>query len=219
MFVTTATVLSATALEGEAAKPAVEGEAVKPAAEGEVVKPAQTGEVHTETGVPHGGEKAAFPPFDPSHFPSQLLWLAITFGVFYYLIAKVVTPRLAGIVATRESRIAADLAEANRMKNEADAAVAKYEQELAEARAKAQGIAAKAREAEKAKSDAERSQLEAELASKIAGAESSIAEIKAKALSEVETVAEDAAAQIVEQLTGVSVTKADAASAVKAAKG
>ena len=200
MFVTTATVLSATALEGEAAQPATDA-------------------THTATGEVHQVEHAAFPPFDPSHFPSQLLWLAITFGAFYFLIAKVVTPRLGGIIATREGRIAADLAEANRMKTEADAAVAKYEQELAEARAKAQAIAAQARDVEKAKADAERTRLEADLVQKITSAEASIAEIKARALSEVETVAEDTAAEIVEQLTGVSVTKADASSAVKAAKG
>jgi F-type H+-transporting ATPase subunit b len=200
MFVTTATVLSATALEGEAAQPATEA-------------------THTATGAVHEVEHAAFPPFDPSHFPSQLLWLAITFGIFYLIVARLLTPRIGAILTTRENRIAGDLAEANRMKNEADAAVAKYEQELSEARAKAQAIAAQARDAEKASADAERAKLEADLLQKISVAEASIADIKAKALSEVETVAEDAAAEIVEQLTGVSVTKADAASAVKAAKG
>ena len=60
------------------------------------------------------------------------------------------------------------------------------------------------------------------LAALVAGpihAETSIAAIKTAALAEVETVAEDTAAEIVERLTGVTVTKADAASAVQAAKG
>lgn len=200
MFVTTAYALSATAVEGDVTKPATDA-------------------THTETGVPHAAEHEAFPPFDPSHFPSQLLWLAITFGVFYYLVSKLISPRLGGIIAAREGRIAGDLAEAKRMKEEADAAVAKYEQELAEARAKAQGIAREAGDAAKAEADAERHQLEADLAKKIADAEQSIAAIKGKAMAEVETVAEDTAAEIVGQLTGVTVTKADAASAVQAAKG
>jgi F-type H+-transporting ATPase subunit b len=200
MFVTTAYQLSATALEGEAAQPATDA-------------------AHTVTGEVHEVEHDAFPPFDPSHFPSQLLWLAITFGIFYVLISKVVTPRISGIIATRESRIAADLAEAKRMKDEADAAIAKYEQDLAEARAKAQAIAAEARDVAKAKADAERVALEADLSGRIAAAETSIAAIKSQALAEVESVAEGAAAEIVEQLTGVTVTSADAASAVQAAKG
>ena len=200
MFVTTAYALSATAVEGEASTPAAEA-------------------THTETGVPHEGEHAAFPPFDPSHFPSQLLWLAVTFGVFYLLVSKLISPRLGGIITAREGRIAGDLAEAKRMKDEADAAVAKYEQELSEARAKAQGIAREAGDAAKVQADAERVQLEGDLAKKIGDAEASIAAIKAKALAEVETVAEDTAAEIVEQLTGMTVTKADAATAVQATKG
>ena len=37
------------------------------------------------TEVPHEGghEEGMFPPFDASTFPSQILWLAITFGLFY----------------------------------------------------------------------------------------------------------------------------------------
>jgi F-type H+-transporting ATPase subunit b len=195
MFVTTAYALSATAATDAAA-------------------PAESDAHNTTTTAVHEVEHAAFPPFDPSHFPSQILWLAITFGIFYYLVAKHITPRLSGIIETRESRIAADLAEATRMKDEADAAVAKYEQELAAARAKGNAIAAEAREEAKAGAAAERTKLDAEISKKIADAEVSINEIKNKALSEVAVVAEDTAAQIVEQLTGVSVTNADVKSAI-----
>ena len=52
-------------------------------------------------------EHANFPPFDASTFASQLLWFAITFGVLYYLMAKVALPRLAGIIEGRRDRIAA----------------------------------------------------------------------------------------------------------------
>lgn len=202
MFVTTANVLSATALEGQTATPAAEGQ------------------VNTEVGATHqSAAHDTFPPFDAQHYPSQLLWLAITFGAFYFLVAKVIIPRIGSIITEREGRIASDLAEAKRMKDEADAAVAKYEKELSEARVKGQAIAAEARDAAKAKADGERSQLESDLVKKIADAEQSIAAIKTKALAEVETVAEETASEIVEQLTGVTVTKAAAASAVKAAKG
>ncbi|MFN4256988.1 MAG: prolyl oligopeptidase family serine peptidase, partial [Saprospiraceae bacterium] len=84
----------------------------------------------TEEAGHHGGEKAGFPPFDASTFPSQLLWLAITFGLFYLLMAKVIMPRIGGILENRHDKIAQDLDEASRSKAEADAAIAAYEQEL-----------------------------------------------------------------------------------------
>ena len=46
----------------------------------------------------------------------------------------------------------------------------------------------------------------------------SIADIKAKAMSEVSIVAEDVASEIVSHLTGIAVGKADVEAAVSAAK-
>ncbi len=58
-----------------------------------------------------------------SSFASQLLWLAITFGIFYYLMSKVVIPRISGILGVRRDRITRDLDEAQRLKEESDAAL------------------------------------------------------------------------------------------------
>jgi len=175
---------------------------------------------NSETGA-HGGEAAGglFPPFDSSTFASQLLWLAITFGLFYLLMSKVIVPRIGGILEHRRDRIAQDLDEANRLKEEADNAIAAYEQELADARKKASAIAETAREKAKTAAEAERTSTEAELGAKMADAEKSIAAIKTKALADVDTIAEDAATDMVKHLLGGAVTKAEVAAAIRAASG
>ncbi len=164
-------------------------------------------------------EQAAggFPPFDSSTFPSQILWLVITFGLFYLFMQRVVLPRIASILETRRDRIAQDLNEANRLKEEADQAFAAYEQDLADAKGKAHEIAQAARDSAKADADAERSKLEAEVTEKIEKAEAEIAEVTKKALAEVDTIAADTTSAIVKQLIGGTVTKASANAAVKAA--
>jgi F-type H+-transporting ATPase subunit b len=176
---------------------------------------------HSETGA-SGGEahtSGLFPPFDSSTFASQLLWLAITFGLFYMLMSKVIVPRIGGILEHRRDRIAQDLDEANRLKEEADNAIAAYEQELADARKKASAIAETAREKAKAAAEAERTSTEAELSAKMADAEKSITAIKTKALADVDTIAEDAATDMVKHLLGGTVTKAEVAAAIRAASG
>jgi len=176
---------------------------------------------HSETGAV-GGEthdSGVFPPFDSSTFASQLLWLAITFGLFYLLMARVIVPRIGGILEHRRDRIAQDLDEANRLKEEADAAIAAYEQELADARKKASAIAETAREKAKAAAEAERASTEAGLSAKMADAEKSIAAIKTKALADVDTIAEETATDVVKHLLGGSVTKAEVAAAIRAASG
>ena len=176
---------------------------------------AAEGGAHTEQAEGHG----SFPPFDASTFPSQLLWLAITFGLFYLFLKKVVLPRVGGILEDRSARISSDLDEASRMKAQADEAVAAYEQELAEAKAKANAIGQEANEASKAEAEAARKKVEESLGKKLAEAEAQIATIKSNAMREVGSIAEETSAAIVQQLTGGKVDKAAIAAAVKSVRG
>lgn len=175
----------------------------------------------TETGAAHPaeGHEGVFPPFDTSSFASQLLWLAITFGLFYWVMSRIIVPRIGAILETRRDRIAQDLDEASRLKDQSDAAIAAYEQELATARRKAGEIAQGARDKAKAEADAERATTEAALAGRMTEAEASIAAIKTKALGEVDAIAEETATGIVKHLLGGAVTKAEMGAAIRDASG
>ncbi len=160
------------------------------------------------------GEQKSFPPFNSSTFPAQLLWLAITFVVMYYLMAKIALPRIGGILEDRRDRIASDLDTAERLKQESEEAEAAYDKALAEARAKAFTIAETAREEAKAASDALRGEAEAALNTQLASAEARIGEIKSKALSDVGAIAAEATEAIVSALTGATVGRDEADKAV-----
>ena len=180
---------------------------------------AQTTEntAHTETAAGAEGHSDVFPPFDSSHFGSQLLWLAITFGLLYYLMSKIALPRIASILEERNDRIADDLAEAEKLKQETDEAFAAYEQALAEAKQNAHGIAEKARDKAKGEIEASRTGLEKDLETKMVEAEARIAELKSGALAEVDTIAKDTAGVLVQTLIGGKVAAGEVSSAVEAA--
>lgn len=153
-----------------------------------------------EDAVAHGG--SAFPPFEPSTFPSQLLWLAIAFGLLYYVMARVIVPRFHGVVETREVTVARDLDAAATAKRDAEAAGSAYEKALAEAKASAQAIATRTRDAMTAEADAKRRSLEEGLAERLAAAEAQISARKAEAMGNVRAIAEETAVAIVERITG-----------------
>ena len=155
-----------------------------------------TAEVHAEES--HG----VFPPFDPATFPSQLLWLAITFGALYVVMSRVALPRLGGILENRRLLIDTDLAAADADRNKTDAAIASYEAALASARSNAQAIANQTREAIQADLSAKRSAAEADLSGKVAAAEARIAGMKAEALTHVDEIAAETAQAVVAQLVG-----------------
>ncbi len=165
----------------------------------------------------HGGGGGTFPPFDPATFASQLLWLAITFGIFYLIMGRVVIPRVAGILETRRDRISRDLDETQRLKSESEAAHAAYEHELAEAKRSAHAIGQEATDKAKQEATAEREKVEATLAVKLGEAETRIDAIKQKALGEVGAIASDTTDAIVKELIGGKLTKAEISKAVSAA--
>lgn len=180
---------------------------------------AQTGgELNSEVGIAGEDHAPGFPPFDSSTFPSQILWLVISFGLFYLFLSRVAMPRIGSILEIRRDRIAQDLDQAARMKDEADAAVAAYEQELAEARSTAHGIGEKARDVAKAEAEAERKRIEADLDVKLQEAEARIGSIRDDAMRDVGAIAEETATAIVQELIGGRADKAAVAAAIRSAR-
>ncbi|MGA7998906.1 MAG: F0F1 ATP synthase subunit B' [Bradyrhizobium sp.] len=155
---------------------------------------------HTEA---EGGHKAPFPPFQKDTFASQLVSLAIAFVALYLIVSKIALPRVGGLIDARQKAIEDDLGEAQRLKDASDGALKAYEGELASARSRAQAIGAETREKLNAASEAERKKLEERLSHKLAEAEKTIASTREAAMSNVRGIAADAAAAIVQRLTGV----------------
>jgi len=169
-----------------------------------MAQPAQTPApqaTQTEVGREAGGH-ANFPPFDSSTFPSQLLWLAISFGALYAFMAKVALPKIGAAIQERKARLAADLDDATAMQQKADVAAAEHLKALAGARAKAQSLALAARDRAAAEAEAKRKTLDKRLAAEFATAESQIAARRAEAMSNVGAIAREAAGAIVERLIG-----------------
>jgi F-type H+-transporting ATPase subunit b len=156
------------------------------------------------TGTQAPGGPPPFPPFLKETFASQLFWLAVCFVLLYVLMAKVALPRVGEILQARRERIAADLAEAERHKEESEAALAAYEKALADARNRAQGIANETRDKLMAEAESARKLLEADLNAKLAEAEETIAATKLAAMANVRGVAVEAARAIVQRLIGMA---------------
>lgn len=169
---------------------------------------------HTEApGAAHG----IFPPFQRETFASQLLWFAVFFVLLYLLVSRVATPRIGGILQARRSAIEADLAEAERLREESEAALAAYEKALAEARARAQAMGNEAHERLAAESEGRRRAIEADLAGKLADAERQVEATKRAAMANVRGIAADTAAAIVQRLIGATPSPQTVEAAVDAA--
>lgn len=165
----------------------------------------------------HGdATERVFPAFDVQYFPSQLFWLAITFGGLYVVLSRLILPRMGANLERRSDTIADDLDEAARLNEQAEEAKQALDLRLAQARANARETAAKT-DAEIAEEIAEETRrVDAELDKKLETAEARITELRKTAMGNVESVATEATQAILARL-GADVSAANAKKAVLAA--
>jgi F-type H+-transporting ATPase subunit b len=153
-----------------------------------------------EAAAAHGA--AAFPPFDATLFPSQLLWFAITFGALYYVVSRFVLPSVTAVVEKRAMVVKDDLDLAALESEAAERTRIEAERVSAQARADARAHVEEMRAKAQAELAAEQAKAEEELARKGAAEEARIVEARDKALAQVDAIANELAGAIVAQLAG-----------------
>jgi F-type H+-transporting ATPase subunit b len=133
------------------------------------------------------------PQLDFSTFPSQVFWLAISFAVLYLLMAKLIVPRIEGVIGARQTRMDGDLAGASRLQSEAEAVMAAYEKALAAARDKAQATMKETTDRLNAIAAERQTQASAMISRKLAEAERRIGEEKARAMASLREISVEVA--------------------------
>lgn len=163
----------------------------------------------TTTTTGHGDAPHAkvFSPLDPGTFVPQLVWLALTFGLLYLLLKRLILPRVGEVIEERRERIERDLMTAEKLKVETEQALANYEQALAEARTRANALTKEMHGRLTAEIDKERMKLDAEIARKLADAEARIGQSKGRAMEGVGEIAGVTAGAIVARLLGREVSR------------
>jgi len=160
---------------------------------------------------------AGLPQLDPKNFSSQLIWLTITFVILYALMAKVALPKIGEVLEERQNKIDDNLAKAEELKSQSDAAAQAYETSLSDARTKAHDAIRDVKDKAYAEAAVRQSELNADLQTKIASAEQAINKARDAAMSGITDVATDVAASAVEKLIGEAPKDASVTAAINAA--
>ena len=163
--------------------------------------------------------KGGLPQLNIETFPSQIFWLLVTLVCLFLLLSKIALPRIAAVLEERADAIANDLDQAEEFKRKAEEAEAAYEKALADARSRAQEIAAAKRAEIQEEVDAAMAKADAEIAARAAEGEKRIAEIQANAAESVESVAQETAQAVVEAILPDAADAAALQSAVKSRLG
>ncbi len=182
-------------------------EEAHPAVVAGVPEGAQATAAHTEAAGGHA--EGGLPQLQFEHWPGQIVWLLVIFAVLYVLLSKVFLPKVGGTLQARDGKIADDMAEARRLRDEAEVDARAADAEVAEARARAGRTASESKAKSAAEAAERQASLETELNAKLAEAETRIRASRDQAMGQVRGIAADTAAAIAEKLTGVAASDAE----------
>ena len=147
---------------------------------------------------------------------SQLFWLAIVFGLIFFVIGRGMLPKIQSTVDAREKKISDDLERAQVARSAAEETEAAWRARMDAARSEAAKVAEEARQKSARDTEAKVGKAAEKIALKVEAAEQQIREALGSARSEIEGVAAEITQEMVARLTGLKVDQKEAAEAVKA---
>lgn len=133
---------------------------------------------------------------------AQVVWGAIIFAGFYYLVSRWGLPKVGSVLELRAETIARDLDRAHTSKRQADRAVADLTEARKKAYAASQAEIAEATRQAKAAAEARAAEQERRLEAQLAESEAQIGRARAAAMGALRQVASETAVALVARLVG-----------------
>lgn len=155
------------------------------------------------------------PQLDPTSFASQIFWLALSFLILYWLMAKVALPKVASTLYSRKEKISSDLHDASRLAKEAEVIESYYTGDIQKARSEASALLAESSRQAETEAQQRHREFDEMLEKKLAESEKQLAKSREAALQEIVAISSGLSRAIVKRLTELDVTDKDSAEKVK----
>lgn len=155
------------------------------------------------------------PQLDTSTFTSQLFWLCICFFSMLFIMSKIITPKIADILALRQKKIDDYLDRAKETKEKAEESLIKYHEALAQATANANKSLEKTQKDLNDLITKKQNELAQNLHNKIKESEEKITKSKQEALAKVKEMSEELALDVVNKIGLKEISKQDIKTAIK----
>jgi len=141
------------------------------------------------------------PQLDFSTFLPQIFWLFISLSFLYIVLSRYALPRVSDVIEERKDIIAQDIDSAKKFSSETDLAIEELNMKLSEAKINSQSLMNNSLQEIKESNEEKKAILLKEINDDIVAAEAKIQEKKEESLSEISSVSEDIAIEMLENLS------------------
>ena len=146
------------------------------------------------------------PQLDFSTFLPQIFWLFISLSFLYIVLSRYALPRVSDVIEERKDIIAQDIDSAKKFSSETDLAIEELNMKLSEAKINSQSLMNDSLQEIKESNEEKKAILLKEINDDIVAAEAKIQEKREESLSEISSVSEDIA---IEMLGNLSIGEID----------
>ncbi|HCR85452.1 MAG TPA: hypothetical protein DIV86_02125 [Alphaproteobacteria bacterium] len=140
-------------------------------------------------------------------FLSQIFWFFLAFGIIYYFVLKIMSPKVSSVIAERENIITSDIAAAENMRGEAAKTTSDLEKALAKSRSVSQKIISDAEKSAKDNYNSQIKDVEQKFKADFQNTENEIISAKKKAIEQLNKDAVSFVEQILNKLAGLNIKK------------
>ena len=150
-------------------------------------------------------ESGGMPQLDPEFWISQIFWLTLTFGILYFVLSKLILPKISENLELRKSQIQENIEAADKQRQNSDAKLKEYDEIISKSKLDANNIFKQARENVLKEINNKKEILDKQIEDELEKAEQEITKLKKGSLEKINKIAIETTSELLVKLIGTEV--------------
>ena len=160
-------------------------------------------------------ESGGMPQLNPEFWISQVFWLVLTFGVLYFVLSKLVLPKISDNLETRKSQILENIETAEKQREESEDKIKQFEKIILEGKIEAKNYFNDIRQEVLEDINKKRIALEKDIDNEISAVEEEINKLKNTSGEKITKIAIETSSDLINQLIGEEVNNSSISAIVE----
>ena len=145
-------------------------------------------------------ESGGMPQLNPEFWISQIFWLVLTFGILYFVLSKIILPKISGNLELRKSQIQENIEAAEKQRETSETKLKEYDEIILKSKSEAKNIFKDAREKVLKDINSKKETLDKQIDDEIKKVEKEIEVLKKNAPEKINKIAIETSSELVKKL-------------------
>jgi len=161
------------------------------------------------------GAEEGMPQLNPEYWSAQIFWLTLIFITLYIIIWKIFMPKISDSIENRKSRVASDLNETQKLKENAEKKLKEYNKIVDEIKKEAKKIVEESKKKLENDIKYKNQKVNEEIEKELVAVEEEIKNLKKSSISSINKIAVEISSEVIKQILGAEVNKSNVSAIVE----